>query len=134
MILYNIVLNVINTPACSVFGCSNNSGLHPHVRYYYFPNKEKFLNLHKIWVNCTKKKQFLPTRNAIICGQHISDTDFNESDILKAQLLPKEKFRHPMLKENAIPSKYLGPDRKSSPKKTESSFKKEPGFWFTKLQ
>lgn len=91
-------------PACSVYGCSNNSGVHTSVGYYSFPDKGKNRSQYNKWIACMKRKNFVPTKNARVCGIHFKESDFNESDILKIRIMENEKFKSPRLKDNVVPS------------------------------
>ena len=92
-------------PQCSVFGCHNVSGANKTVGYYAFPKREKSPLRFKKWVEKCRRKNFVPTSNARVCGAHFREEDFDESDVLKRRLMEHEHFTSPRLKPNAVPSK-----------------------------
>lgn len=87
---------------CSAFGCTCYS--HKEIIHFYkFPKREKSLQSYKVWVNFCKRKNFIPGKNNIICSSYFKSGDFNESDVLRKQLMPDTKVVI-RLKSNFFPT------------------------------
>jgi len=89
---------------CSVFGCTCYSHKET-IHFYRFPKREKSPQRYKVWVNFCKRKNFIPGKNNRICSSHFKSDDFNESDVLRKQLMPDTKVVI-RLKSNVFPTIY----------------------------
>jgi hypothetical protein len=92
---------------CSVFGCAcySHKETNNDVHFYRFPKCEKSLQRYKVWVNFCKRKHFIPEKNNRICSSHFKSDDFNESNVLRKQLMPDTKVVI-RLKSNVFPTIY----------------------------
>lgn len=90
---------------CSVFNCNersekqSSSGVHFHV----FPCRSKSPTRFRSWVNYCKRKNFNPGNGARICSMHFKSEDYNQSDLLRQQLMPNIKVKV-KLNANAVPT------------------------------
>jgi len=90
---------------CSVFNCNersekqSSSGVHFHV----FPCRSKSPTRFRSWVNYCKRKNFNPGNGARICSKHFKSEDYNQSDLLRQQLMPNIKVKV-KLNANAVPT------------------------------
>ncbi|CAI6374479.1 unnamed protein product [Macrosiphum euphorbiae] len=92
---------------CSVFNCNersekqSSSGVHFHV----FPCHSKSPTRFRSWVNYCKRKNFNPGYSARICSKHFKSEDYNQSDLLRQQLMPNIKVKV-KLNTNAVPTVF----------------------------
>ena len=83
-------------PQCAVFGCSNRKGLVLHA----FP-KDTLRT--KAWIIKCRRKDFINTNTARVCGDHFDETSYKRDLEHELLNLPLRK----VLKDDAIPNKNL---------------------------
>ena len=101
----SIELLAIAMPQCSVFDCKNVSGEDRcykgnSISYHRFPTAPK---LRRTWIIKISRKEWAPTKNAVVCSCHFSKEDFEEDMV--ARIMGTQP--HPKLKPGAVPSLLL---------------------------
>ncbi|CAI6351300.1 unnamed protein product [Macrosiphum euphorbiae] len=99
---------------CSVFGCASNNDRKRktvdndnNLHFYTFPKRDKSPLRHRKWEHFCKRKNFKPSAGSVICSKHFIPLDFNQSDVLKKQLMPESKCIV-RLNPDAVPSIQTG--------------------------
>lgn len=91
---------------CCVVNCSNNPQRNKNLSFHHFPNKKKHSAIHRAWLVKLKREKFVPTKHSVVCSDHFTENDYDQSSILKKKLMPSCKHKL-KLKEDAIPSLKL---------------------------
>lgn len=81
-------------PTCSQFYCKNVSGKSvdssgQKISFHKFPDKIENPALYKKWCSSMKRKNFVPSKYAVVCSEHFVPDDFDKN--LMAELMQGAK-------------------------------------------
>lgn len=109
-------------PQCAVFGCNNASGREKIdsetgsvISYHKIPSDK---SLRKSWINRLSRKDWEPTKNAVVCSIHFKPIDF-EPDMYSRIMGTDSRPRR--LKNGAVPSMFLRGQKRLHPSELRST-------------
>ena len=95
--------------SCSAYNCTERYSGKSGKRFFRFPDKTKHRKRWKMWVEATKRKDFNPSKSAVLCEKHFVPEDFE----------PQKGFVR-RLKCEAVPHVFDFPKKKSPTKERKS--------------
>ena len=84
---------------CCIYGCKNDSELHPDKHFHQFPSNKK---LKTSWIQRVNRDGFTPSKYTYVCSDHFLETDYS-----KPNPDTPLQFRRKGLKRGTIPSVNL---------------------------
>nr|XP_014343450.1 PREDICTED: uncharacterized protein LOC102367314 isoform X1 [Latimeria chalumnae] len=85
---------------CCAYNCTNKSG--NGKSFFRFPNKEKKLKMHNLWLSKIRRKYFTATKYTCLCSDHFEEHCFVRSPSLMQSIGFKPKQL--LLKTDAFPT------------------------------